>query len=326
VLIVRDELSGWMTSMNAYNEGGRAFWNESYGGRPYRVERQRASAIEIPRLAVAVCGGTQPEKLAEMFREADDGLLSRFNWFWPESVRFRLGTAAPNAEWAIAALDRLRLLDLAMVPEGTKPIIVALDPAARPDLEAFGQEMQERQQAAGGLMRSAFGKARGTALRVSLVLEYLWWCGREGIDPPPTSISIEAFRAAARLVGEYFMPMAERVFGDAGASEPERRMAVLARWILRTQAAEVHVRHLQRKVRLPGLRDAETIKDTCNRMIEAGWLTPAKVSFPGRKVAYPVNPRILSFTVDTSDTRATSAVFSGPGVTGVTGVNHKRGE
>jgi len=79
-------------------------------------------------------------------------------------------------------------------------------------------------------------------------------------------------------------------------------------------------------VRLPQLHDAETIKATCSRLVEAGWLTAAKVSFPGRRVSYPVNPRILpSLTVDTSDTSDTSTVPDGPGVTGVTGVNHKRG-
>jgi hypothetical protein len=290
LLIERDELAGWLRGMNAYNDAGRAFWVESYGGRPYRVERQKAPAIEIPRCAVAVYGGTQPEKLAEMFRDADDGLLARFCWFWPEPLPFRLGTRPPNADWAVAAFDRLRQLDLVKTAEGdTRPVIVALDPAACPALEVFGQEMQNRQQQAGGLMRSAFGKARGTALRLSLVLEFLWWCGREGYDPPPTVISTAAFTAATGFVANYLMPMAERVYGDAGASDGERRMATLARWVLKTNATEVHVRHLQRKEHLPGLRDAATIKETCDRMVEAGWLRAAKVSFPGRRVAYPVN-------------------------------------
>jgi hypothetical protein len=50
------------------------------------------------------------------------------------------------------------------------------------------------------------------------------------------------------------------------ASGAERRMTTLARWVVQRRPAEVHIRHLQRKVRLPGLREAETIKETCNRM------------------------------------------------------------
>ncbi len=95
LLVTRDELAGWLTGMTSYNEAGRAFWIEAYGGRPYRVERQKhPQPIEVPRLAVAVAGGTQPEKLAELMRDADDGLLARFVWFWPNATPFRLGRAA----------------------------------------------------------------------------------------------------------------------------------------------------------------------------------------------------------------------------------------
>jgi hypothetical protein len=295
LLIVRDELAGWLLGFDAYNPSARAFWNETFGGRFYRVERQKAPAIKIPRCAVAVSGGTQPEKLATLFHDADDGLLARFLWLWPEAIPFHLGTKPPNTEWAIAAFDRLRLLDLAKDASGdTRPNIVALDPAARPDLEAFGQAMQARQQQAGGLMRSAFGKARGIALRLSLVLEFLWWCGREGFDAPPAVISCEAFAAAASLVTDYFMPMAERVYGDAAATDIERRVATLARWVLKTWAAEVHIRHLQRKVRLPDLRNAATIKATCEEMVKAGWLIAPKLGIAAEsKRVYRVNPLVL---------------------------------
>ncbi len=77
LLIVRDELAEWITGMNAYRAGGREFWIEAYGGRPYRVERkEQLNPIIVPRLAVAVYGGTQPGKLARLLRE-NDGLLAR---------------------------------------------------------------------------------------------------------------------------------------------------------------------------------------------------------------------------------------------------------
>jgi hypothetical protein len=78
LLIVRDELAGWIAGMNAYHAGGRAFWIEAYGGRPYRVERKAdPNPIIVPRLAVAVYGGTQPDKLLRLMRDGADGLLGR---------------------------------------------------------------------------------------------------------------------------------------------------------------------------------------------------------------------------------------------------------
>jgi hypothetical protein len=52
---------------------------------------------------------------------------------------------------------------------------------ARTLLEQFAREMQDRQREAGPLLASALSKARGQALRLSLVLELLWWCAEEGL-------------------------------------------------------------------------------------------------------------------------------------------------
>jgi len=162
-------------------------------------------------------------------------------------------------------------------------------------IETFGAEMQDRQSTAGGPLRSALGKARGQALRLALVLEMLWWCGEDGMAPPPARISPLAFAAAALLIGDYFMSMAERVYGDAAATERDRGAATLARWIKNTRPAELHVRHLQREVRLPGLRTAEQIRATAEALVEADWLRPpaAGTEFGQRgRIAYAVNPRL----------------------------------
>jgi hypothetical protein len=294
LMVVRDEISGWLMGMNAYNPAGRAFWLEAYGGRPYRVERRKhgAEPIEIERLAVSVYGGTQPERLSELANGPDDGLFSRIIWLWPDPVPFRQGEMAPNVDWAIEALDRLRELDLAP-GNPLKPIFMPLTPDAQRLMVEFGKEMEARLQQSGGLLRSAFGKARGAALRLSLVLEWLWRCAKADMFLPPDSISKEAFAAAATLVGEYFMPMAERVFGDAGATDVERDAATLARWIVKERPNDVHVRTLLREVRLPGLRSAEQIKAAAKILIDADWLRAPVIGFGAQsKVVYAINPRL----------------------------------
>jgi Protein of unknown function (DUF3987) len=175
-----------------------------------------------------------------------------------------------------------------------RPVVVPLGAAALPMLEEFGRDMQARQQQAGGLMRSAYGKARGVALRLSLVIAYLRWCVAPGWTLPPVEIDGEAFAAACDLVADYFMPMAERVYGDAAAPPAERNAATLAKWILRTKAREVYVRDLQREVRLPGLRDARSIRAAADLLVEADWLRPPPDGGQAAraKVAYPVNPAV----------------------------------
>ena len=293
LLIVRDELAGWIAGMNAYHAGGRAFWVEAYGGRPFRVERKsEPDPIIIHRLAVAVYGGTQPERLARLHRDGDDGLLGRFLWAWPESLPFRLGNTAPGASWAIRALDRLRELDL-QPGNPALPIPVPLSPKGRKWLAAFARDLQNRQKRSGGLMRAAYGKARGQTLRLTLVLEFLWWCAENGTAAPPSRIGYNTFDAASRLMDSYFLPMAERIYGEDAVSIVDRNAATLARWILRSRSIELHIRHLQRDIRLPGLHTAGEIRDAAEVLVTAGWLKPPinNGQFgPRTPIAYAINP------------------------------------
>jgi hypothetical protein len=114
--------------------------------------------------------------------------------------------------------------------------------------------------------------------------------------PPPTVISARAFAAAAHLLGDYFMPMGERVYGDAATPLVDRNAATLARWIRSKRPAEVHVRKLQREVRLPGLNTADAIHGGAAVLVEADWLrepNPGTEYGKRGKVAYQVNPRLL---------------------------------
>ncbi len=59
------ELAGWIAGMNSYNDAGRAFWVEAYGGRPYRVERVKRSGHSrsvwrSPRRLGAAPSATRP--------------------------------------------------------------------------------------------------------------------------------------------------------------------------------------------------------------------------------------------------------------------------
>jgi hypothetical protein len=298
LLIVRDELAGWLQGMAAYSDAARPFWLEAYGGRPYRVERQKhPEPINVARNVVAVFGGTQPEKVAQLFEDADDGLLSRLLWAWPDAIPFRLGRKRPAVETAVSALDRLRCLELipATNAEGTfNPVMVPLRTELLPVIEAFGRDMQTRQSEAAGLMRSALGKARGTVLRLSLVMEMLRWCIDPAGQPPPTEIGETALAAACDLVADYFLPMAERVYGDAAARPPSRNAATLAKWIQREKPTEVHVRTLQRDIRLPRLDTAEAIHEAAKILVDADWLRlPPKGGYQERaRAAYAVNPAL----------------------------------
>jgi hypothetical protein len=176
------------------------------------------------------------------------------------------------------------------------PITVPLTEKAAIQLEAFARQIQDRQSQSTSLMSSALGKARGLVLRLSLVLEYLRWAAEEGMAPAPTEIGREALSAAIALVSGYFIPMAQRIYGDLASSADDRAVEILARWIKQTKATEVYVRHLQRHERLQGLTTAVEIHRACRALVRAGWLSPpGRGSNNGRaKQAYRPTPALAA--------------------------------
>src|SRR5262249_6764657 len=146
-----------------------------------------------------------------------------------------------------------------------------------------------------GSFCSTLGKARGQALRLALVLEMLWWCGEDGRAPPPSRISSRAVEAATGLIERYFLPMAQRAYGVPVAAMRLPGTETLARWITSAGATGAHTRHLQRRVRLSGLRPAGEIRRAADSLVAIGWLSPPAVNTqfgPRARVSYSVNPRL----------------------------------
>jgi Protein of unknown function (DUF3987) len=300
LMLVRDELAGWYGSLGRYSKSGadRAFWVEAYGGRGFTVDRKNAGLpIIIKRLGLGLFGGIQPDRLCEMMESPDDGLLARFLWAWPNKVPARRPTREADIR---RAADALRLLyDLPLVPDdngGLRPFFCPMSIEAA-DLFAEWWVNHQAGELVGPLA-GPLGKAPGHVARLGLVLQHLWWCGGSALALPPSTINDEAISAALALVVDYFHPVNERVYGDAGLPESDRLGATLGKWVLKTRPQVINAKKLRRSAGLPGLREAEKVKMAINVLVETDWLMPA----PGRsgptggrqRDDYIVNPRLKS--------------------------------
>jgi hypothetical protein len=157
ILLLSDELSGWLGSMDAYKKAGsggadRPHWLTAYNGGPRRIDRISRGATLVPNWSACVLGGIQPDVIRKIFTDVpEDGLLQRFIPIVArpghagsnraqrgDTVRAyhrvidRLVATVPNPEWRIALSeeaedchDRIRdfyyeLRDLAVLP---KPLL-----------------------------------------------------------------------------------------------------------------------------------------------------------------------------------------------------------
>ena len=276
LLVVRDELAGWLGGFDKYGGGGsdRAFAVEMYGGRGHIVDRvKNPMPITIRHLSVGVLGGVQPEKLTLITDSPDDGLAARILWAWPDAQpTFKLAREPFDSTYAKEAFGRL--IDLSMDADAfgyPEPRRVRLSREAEEALEAFAREMADKGSDAYGLLVGVLGKARGHALRLSAVLEFLWWSAKGGAEPEV--ISVAATRAAITLMTEYFVPMAQRVYGDAAIPKVERAAMALARHIKNNRLTSFNARDTRRVIG-GMLREPKAMDAACEALAEAGLIRP----------------------------------------------------
>ena len=298
-LLLRDELDGWLSSFDRYNPGGRSFWLEAFGGRSFTIDRKsNPEPITVGFNGVSIIGGIQPQKLADSLlsgRSADDGMSARFLWVWPERPAFARPASTANLDALETALRRLDGLDWGNDENGDRIAIrLALDPAAADAFESLQRANRDHGDEAAGMLKSFVGKLDGIALRLALAIELANWAWLGGDEP--RSVSAAAVVAVADFIEGYALPMAQRVYGDAGLPAVERNAASVARYLRRSKLTSFNARDLRRTAGLPGLRDAEPFKEALDALVEAEWLRPAPTrhgATVGRRTSdYLVNPAI----------------------------------
>lgn len=113
LVLVRDELIGWLTSLQGEEkQGDRAFYVEAYNGNGrYTFDRIIRGTIDIESMTLSIIGGIQPSKIAPFIRGAvsgkeDDGLIQRMQLtVWPDDVgTWTWNDQAPNKH-AVAGFE-----------------------------------------------------------------------------------------------------------------------------------------------------------------------------------------------------------------------------
>lgn len=95
LLIYRDELLGWVKSMNAYKSGSDVeTWLSIWSCASTKVTRQNGNEYTIPRPFASVVGGIQPAKLLDIVKggNLDNGFFYRFLFVYPDDQKMKVPT------------------------------------------------------------------------------------------------------------------------------------------------------------------------------------------------------------------------------------------
>lgn len=295
LLLMRDELSGWLTSMDRYNGGGdRPFWLEAFGGRSYTVDRKNSpEPIIVDRFSVAVLGGTQPDKLASLLAKTDDdGLLARFLTVFPEPIPLsRPGVQLDNDKLK-TAFELLKGLPPAKDEYGNPhPVYLTFTNAAAEALQDFRAQCRDREVEACGLFKGYIGKLPGLAVRVACVLALLDWTVEPG-QACPNQIEDTHLGRACHLVGEHLSQHAFRAYGAAEVPLEIRNARRLAGTILKDRPRYLTIREIQRR-EIGGLQTAKQIEAAFGVLEQADWVRRERQASGGRpRTKFHVNPKL----------------------------------
>jgi Protein of unknown function (DUF3987) len=172
--------------------------------------------VVVPRAACSVLGATQPDKLREYLRGADDGLMARLLFIWPRPlpprpIDFDRDLHRGAAQAFKIAFRALYSLPLVIDPDGVpQPAVLRLAKEAQGPFSAANMDCETRARNDRGLVAQFLAKGGGRILRLALVYELMAWTQRRDdsplpaeigrdLPPPPAEVGLDAVGRAIPL-------------------------------------------------------------------------------------------------------------------------------
>ena len=231
VLVMRDELAGWVRAMDQYRAGGkgsdRQFYLSAWSNTYVSVDRKsKPEPLILETPFISVFGSIQPGVLSELGAGREDGLLDRFLFAYPEPVPSRwtddeISTGARRAaRWLY---DRLSELHMSEDDLGDPdPACVSFSPDAKGVLVELINAHREEMESPGfpARLKGPWSKLEGYLARLTLIIAM---CRVVDTNAPERVESDDVLRASVLI--DYFKNQARRVYIGLYGENADDRLA-----------------------------------------------------------------------------------------------------
>jgi putative DNA primase/helicase len=272
LLVLRDELAGWLRNMDKLGrEGDREFYLEAWNGTGgYTFDRIARGTVHIEAIALSIYGGIQPGKLLGYIQEAieggrgADGLLQRLQLLvWPDGLgEWELPNRWPDNEAKNRAYEIFRFLDhlepTTLGAEEKNDSIPALrfTPEAQQVFDAWRTGLENRLRSDQLANTPAFEShmAKYRSLMPSLALLF------HLVDVAAKTLGYKGVKSDESSSGTFGTGVVGRFDQESssarspGVSEPATRLAVAWCDFLQQHARKVYASELY-----PGVEGAQTL-------------------------------------------------------------------
>jgi hypothetical protein len=310
MLIIRDELAGWLASFNQYKPGGkgsdRQFFLSAWSGSPVSVDRKGkgkdsgdSGEVYVRHPCLSVVGTIQPSILDRFKTDTEDGFYDRVLFCYPDEypmIGEQWKTVDPGrlAEWG-KALGRIRDVSMTDDPTtGPRPFFLHLDADACGIWEGWTNSVADVVNAPefDSVLRGPYVKLAGYAARLALVIHSL----RDAYGESLANTVDGDDMSRGRDLGCYYLSHAARIWAATGIDSRFGPVRKLLAWIQKSGCTEFTRRDVHRLM-FRTFPQAEDLTVPLKTLVDHGHLryksgTEDKPA-PGRPtVTYQVHPEL----------------------------------
>ena len=304
ILLERDELVGWIGSMEKYSSSkgagvDRAFWLTAWNGGPYQVDRVQRGSTYIPNLSVSLVGGIQPDVIAKSAKEMQhDGLLQRFLpiQLQPATVGEDKPVDEALRDGYVDVIRKLhRLLPPSPERDGDNEVVKFNDAAQtiRSRFAAFAADLAKLEHLSPKFTAWA-GKLDSAFARMCLVFHAIEWVASVArVTAVSERVTEQTAHRVDRLFREYLVPHALRFFvGVLEHGEARSQASDIAGLILARRWERIVPSDLAQNWRPAKNADSIDIERWMETLANFGWLEPEIAKGNTRIKAWNVNPKV----------------------------------
>jgi hypothetical protein len=298
ILLFRDELTGWLASLDAPGrEGDRAFYLEGWdGGGSFSYDRIGRGSLHVEACCVSLLGGIQPGRLLTYGSDAvnggpaDDGLFQRLQILvWPDiPSECTLVDRLPNFD-AFESFTTVFKTLCEVSPDS--PIQAKFSAQAQELFDVWRAELEQRIRCGGHheAMESHLSKYRSLMPSLALLFMLADWATKGGDN---SVVDLRHVQLAAAWCS-YLETHAVRVYSKLRSLSSDHARA-LAEKILKGDVPKVFA---ARDIYLKGwssLNDPASVRKAAEILLDANWLKLQVDDDTGGRPSYRylVNPKV----------------------------------
>lgn len=312
LLMIHDELSGWLAAMNQYRGGDgddKEFFGKCFSFASVPVDR-KVHGEDGPQFlyepCLAIAGGIQPEILPAMdlANGRKDGFIDRFIFSFPEPIRRPWSDVSIPPElrqqWSKAVR---RLWDREMHVDAKKreaPRFVRFSAEAQRLFASWYNELDKEMHSPhfNEDFKGAWSKFQTYGPRLALLIDQLHWAYDPDSGDRLRPVSVQAMQAAAKLI-EYYKNHFRRVYITMRGVRSDNKLARdIVAWVMKTDRRTIRTSDVKDNFKR-ALEDLppESLQETLSWLAKRNVLRRAApgVQRRGRpsQAVFEVNPQIF---------------------------------